>query len=228
MNTQLATVSPTQLAERLSSARLRATSDGGDYQFIKMRKDGVWQYGADEIIVEEGSQWALHPNTFMEGFIAWNNNEVQGEEMKSMLDGAPLLVSDLPQVSGDGWNKQLSVLMVCISGGDEGTQVLLKTSSAGGKKELGRVIGEVIAQLAVSPEEYMPIVELGSDSYKHKKYGMIYTPELEILDWFKLDDVDFDSDSEEADDEEEEEAEVVEPVAEKAEPAKKRTRRVRK
>lgn len=190
MSTQLAKVNPSALAENLANAQQRNAAESGEFQFMKFRKDGVWEFGAEELEVEEDSLWAVHPNSFMEGFIAWGDTEVLGEEMKSMTDGKPpIMLSDLPPVAGRGWQKQLSVVMVCLSGEDEGTMAIYKTSSKGGKKELGRLIGEVIKRLGENSKEYVPVVKLEADSYKHKQYGKIFTPELKIVDWTNLDDV---------------------------------------
>jgi len=219
MTTQLATIKPQELATQLASAQQRASTDDGDFQYMKFRK-GTWEYGADDIEVEENSKWALHPQSFQEGFIAWSEDqELLGEQMKSMLDGAPILQAELPNVGGK-WSKQLSVLMVCVSGEDEGVQAEFKSNSHGGKKELSRIIGEILKQLSADPKAYMPVVTLDSDDYKHKKYGKVFTPEMDIVEWRGLTDVDFDAS-------EDTEAEAEEEEEETEEAATKKRRRIR-
>ncbi len=215
MSTQLATIKPQDLAKSLAAAQSRNAASGGDFQYLKFRK-GDWSYGADDITPEEDSEWAVHPQSFQEGFIAWSEDqELLGEQMKSMLDGAPILQAELPNVDGK-WNKQISVLMVCVSGSDKGVQAEFKISSSGGLKELGRLIGEIIKQLSEDPTKPMPIVTLASDDYMHKKYKKVYTPEMEIVEWAALTEADFEK-PEEAEEEETEEEE-----AEEAAPKKRR------
>jgi len=48
---------------------------------LKMDKTGHWVFGADQDEVEDDSQWAINPFSFVHGFIAWGNAEVLGEKM---------------------------------------------------------------------------------------------------------------------------------------------------
>lgn len=183
MSSNLPVVNVSELAKGLVEARQRSATEDGDFQFMKMLKDGIWQYGADEIEVEEGSKWAVNPHSFMEGFIAWDENEVAGEEMAPMVGGHPVRLSDLPRVDGRGWQKQVAFQLVCTSGEDEGTQVVFKSSSKGGRKAVTKLINDIIEQIGKDPKNIVPVVRLEQDSYKHKTYGKIYTPVFSIVEW---------------------------------------------
>jgi hypothetical protein len=187
MTMNLPAVNPSELGKQLAVARSRVASDVEEgFQFLKMGKDGIWIYGADDTEVEEDSLWAVNPYSFAEGFIAWNDSEVVGEEMAPMVGAPPIRLSELPQVPGNGWQKQVAVQMACVSGADKGTQVLFKTSSKGGRKALSALIAAVTEQISEDPEKIVPMIELTNSSYKHKKYGKIFTPEMPVKKWVSM------------------------------------------
>jgi len=195
--------------------------DSGGMSYLKLSKAGFWVYGSDDMEVEDESLWAVNPNSFATGYIAWGDaSNVLGEEMRSVIDD-PILLSDLPDV-GAKWAQQVAMQLVCVSGEDTGEQVLYKSSSHGGRKRYNEFLQQVIAQLTsgVSGEAIVPVILLESDSYKHKKYGTIYQPVFSIQKWVTMDDGFSD-------------AATAEPVAEEPvaepEPAKKpRSRRKRR
>ena len=189
------------------------TETGGSY--LRLPKDGVWVYGADSIEVEEGSFWALAPNSLQFGFCAWDDGVCVGEEMSHV--GEPAIPkSKLPDVGAE-WKEQTGVNMVCISGADKGTQVTYKVSSLSGRKALSALFDTIVKRAQKGKTDVTPVIELLVDSYKHKKYGKIYTPILDVKEWREMDD---DTDVEEVK-EEAPEPEKVKRVAKKAAPEPK-------
>lgn len=57
------------------------------------------------------------------------------------------------------------------------------TSSKGGIKAVGKLCGAYASGMRTRAKGEMPIVELGSDSYRHADFGVIKYPELAIVDW---------------------------------------------
>ena len=166
---------------------------GGDFPFLKLNQDGSWTFGADKIETQEQSRWAVNPNSFTEGFIAWGKSEVIDERMVSMTSAAPILQADLPPVpeATKGWQKQLGCMLVCTNGDDKGTQVLFKTSSFGGVKGVRALVDAVVTQLGTDQVNIMPIVELSSENYKHKDWGkIIYSPVFDVKSWVPVDTTD--------------------------------------
>jgi hypothetical protein len=157
--------------------------------YMKLAKGGFWIYGKDNQEVEEDSQWAINPNSFAMGYIAWHedHNQPLGEEMRSVMD-EPLTEKDLPDV-GCAWTQQVSMELVCVSGEDKGTQVIYKSNSKGGRDGFGKVLTLVLAQLEANPEKSVPVVYLDVDSYDHpkKSYGKIYTPVFKLARWAGMD-----------------------------------------
>ena len=171
------------LIQGLEKTSNRIKAGSSDTPFLKLSKGGVWAYGPEDMEVEIGSTWAVHPNSFRTGYCAWGNGELKGEEMRSIVED-PVTLSDLPDV-GASWKQQVSCLMYCTNGEDKGTQVLYKASSKGGLKATSGLLDELLHHISESPGDaaIVPLVELDVDSYKHKEYGKIYTPTLTLTGW---------------------------------------------
>jgi hypothetical protein len=61
------------------SAALRSLEHevgGSGMAILKMDKTGHWVFGADQTEIEEDSQWAVNPFSFVHGFIAWGDGVV--------------------------------------------------------------------------------------------------------------------------------------------------------
>jgi len=168
----------------------------GGEPILRMGRDGKWIYGAENIEVEAGSEWAVNPLSLQHGFICWKktdpNNKADkpeklGEILVSMFEDKPLL-SSLPDY-GHPWAEQTCVGLRCISGEDEGEQTEYKPSSVGGANAMKELIGKIMAQLDTDEAHPVPVVVLKSDHYQHKTYGKTYTPLIEIVDWISMDGV---------------------------------------
>lgn len=175
-------IDPKSLAQGLSQAQQRLPASA-DVQFIKLTRSGEWVFGADDNEVEDG-EWAVNPQSFVEGFIAWGDGELLGEEMAPMA-GTPILQSDLEAVEGGKWAKQVGFVMQCVSGEYEGVTALYKTSSKGGTKAVRAMVEQVVKAIT-NGDEIVPIVSLKASHYKHKQYGKIYTPEFKIDRWITM------------------------------------------
>ncbi len=187
------------LAASLNRSAVSMPRVGGEYEFLKMDKgNGDWLYGQEETVVEEDSLWAVNPASFEYGYIAWPpessaNREPEGEVMVSISRPLPNQNTlrtrhEDGATTGAGWQYQQSVVMVCISGEDEGTAVQYKQSSVGANKAFKSLTDAVSGQLQKGSDAIVPIVKMKSDSYKHKKWGRIFNPIFEIVEWRTMDD----------------------------------------
>ena len=191
------------MARSLNNVAMAAPRVGGQFQFLKLDKgNGDWLYGQEETLVEEGSLWAVNPTSLEYGYISWDKNQqVEGEVMvpisRPLPDVGSLRVKDSPdgQPTGqNGWQYQQSVVMVCVKGEDAGGPGVdpvvcqYKQSSVGSQKLFKSLIDAISAQIAKGSDAIVPIVEMKSDSYKHKKWGKIHNPIFEIKEWRTLDD----------------------------------------
>jgi hypothetical protein len=178
------------LASALALRSQSLSSGGTGFPFIKLTQAGDWIYGADDTDVQEGSHWAVNPQSFAEGYIAWGVGEVIDERMALMTSAQPIVQNDLPAVpkAEKGWQRQVGFMMVCLNGDDKGTQVMFKSSSAGGVKGVRALIDAVVTQIAIDPTKIMPAVVLEESHYVHKDWGKtIYNPVFNVQSWMAVD-----------------------------------------
>jgi len=173
---------------RTNLARTKEFSNKGvnNNLFIKMGKDGRWTLGPDELEISEDSEWAVNPMSFVTGWSAFDNNSnLVGEEMRPMSE-PPITQSELPVVNGK-WAPQVGMQLKCIEGKDSGQQVVYYARSRGGISAIIELLEQIYERIEQQDEACVPLINLLNDSYKHKKYGKIYTPVLHIADWITMD-----------------------------------------
>ena len=158
----------------------------GGMTILKMDKTGHWCFGTDATEIEEGSTWAIDPFSFLHGFIAWGDGEVLGERMASVSQPLPDL-GPAPDGATKGWESQLGFMVRCMDGEDEGQVARYTTTSVGGKRAIQELAVKIADRVDTDPEHPVPVCELLSEHYPHKKFGKIFTPKLKIVDWVGLD-----------------------------------------
>lgn len=178
----LAKVDLNTLQEGFNRAQ-EAIQVSGGVQYLKMLKqDGEWVYGQQDTDVEPGSEWAVNPESFMVGYIAWDDKgNLKGKEMRSVFK--PVIRLDELNNVGAQWQEQCSFQMQCISGEDAGLVVEYGQSSRGGKDAFQEMVRDIRIQLSKGSTDIVPIVELKSDHYMHKTRGKIFVPIFEIKRW---------------------------------------------
>jgi len=177
------------MATALVQSSVSAGAAGGGELYMQFTKFGEWVFGTDKTEPEEGSVWAVNPMQFMHGFIAWDqSNTSQGPTGEVMVNaGSPLPAeADLPEVAGK-WSKAIAMTLRCTNGEDEGIQCLWKGNSLGARKAYAALLQPVAERIGQGKEDFVPLVELGADSYTHKTYGKIFAPELTIVGWTTMD-----------------------------------------
>lgn len=161
-----------------------AVQTAGGVPFLRLLKSGYWVYGAENIEVQDGSLWAVNPASIQHGWACWGDSELLGESMAPFNQPAPPR-NTLPDY-GEEWSQQLSVQLQCMSGEDTGVNVLYKGTSLGLRNAVRELINELIDQLQRDPVNCVPVIKLEVDSYKHKKWGEVFTPVLEVVKWISF------------------------------------------
>ena len=151
---------PAALATSLKS--ITTGSVGGEV-LLKMDKTGHWVYGADQTEIEDKSEWAVNPFSFVHGFIAWGTGEVLAEKMAAITDPLPEL-DPAPAGSERGWEKQLGFHLRCVSGEDDGLDVRFATTSVGGKRAVSDLAMALAAQVEADPKNIVAVLTLDSDA----------------------------------------------------------------
>ena len=166
--------------------KLEADVGGAGVVILKMDRTGHWVFGADQTEVEDGSQWAVNPFSFVHGYIAWGDGEVLGEKMAPVSDPLPPLDA-APPGAKKGWETQIGMSLKCMSGEDKGMEARFTTTSVGGKRSVQALAVALAEQVEKAPGKPVPVVGLGSEHYQHKSYGRIYTPVFKVEEWVSMD-----------------------------------------
>jgi len=199
-------VSTEDLEAGLRNVQSSIQGSQGGLPFLRLMRSGLFVYGAENVEVEEGSEWAINPYSMMHGFACWAPGELLDERMVPFTQPPPNK-SELPDL-GQRWDQQVAMQLQCVSGEDLGQAVLYKGTSTGLRNAAKELINALISQLQHDKVHIVPIVELESDSYRHKEYGQIFYPILSIKRWVDIND--FEGDDAEPEDDAEDEPEVAE------------------
>lgn len=159
---------------------------------LKLSKQGVWVFGADNEMLENGTRLVANPASLASGYIAWYQSQVEGEVMQPLSHG-PVDPNQLKEVnsgsippgkkaaSGRGWEAQASIDLMTQS--DVPLSLCYKSSSVGGMKALLSLAGDIAYDMDEDPNRCFPVVELDTDSYTHKEFGEVFTPIVAIVGW---------------------------------------------
>jgi hypothetical protein len=156
----------------------------GGKPLLRMLKSGEWVHGQEDVPVQDNSQWAINPLSIMHGWVAWTNhagnakNTMVGELMAPVFEPKP--VKPPP---ADGWpfSEQRTFELKCLNGEDKGLEVLHKTSSIGGMRAVDDLLKALQEQLDIDPSCPCAVVTMETGSYKHAKYGQIFTPAFRVV-----------------------------------------------
>lgn len=202
---------------------------GDNLPYMKLdKRSGIYSYGPEDIEVEEDSLWAVNPYTLQHGVIAWGGGKVLGEKMVRFDQPAPDM-SQLPDYGANSpWTPQVSVMLACVSGEDTGTQVLYSGTALGLRKAFKQLISAITARLATDQVYYVPVIELDSDTYTHREWGVIRQPIFHIRKWASMEGGFADEKTEAVTDESKKEEPAAEKPDASAEEAAGRPRRRRR
>ena len=161
-----------------------ATSGTASVQYLKFTKAGEFLYGQEENVVEDDEQFAADMQSLSQGFICWKEGQCAGETMAPVVSGRTIKKADLedygPYEGNDGWKEQSTIEFTSL---ETGEKLLFKTSSRGGLGALSALAKEFSARVRSGTRKIVPVIVMKTSHYKHAKYGKIYTPKFEVIDW---------------------------------------------
>jgi hypothetical protein len=189
-STELSTDMLKGLVEGIQESNSTTILAGGGMPILRLLKSGVFVYGQNADEVQEGSEWAINPLSIMHGWGCWSDNPgnqkntLLGEIMVPVNQKKPLKPEP---INGFEYKEQRFMNLMCVTGNDEGTEVVWKIGSLGGMRAYSNFSAAFTAQLRKDPKHPVAIVQLLVDDYPHPKWGQTFVPVIEIVDWASLD-----------------------------------------
>jgi len=170
------------------AARTMAASVPSPLAFLRMDKSGEWTYGAEQDEVPEDQQFAVNPESFQRGVVAWADTSVAGVAAAKLDERMFSVFEDMPDVGepprgSRGWEPQQGFQLKGVGKGKlENVELIYRSSSDGGKRAITGLLTEIAQGVADNPGK-MPLITVSSSSYKHASFGKIYKPIFTIVKW---------------------------------------------
>jgi hypothetical protein len=167
-------------------------AERGNQTLLKYVK-GVW-FIADEQ-VPLGTKYVAFIDELARGFIKFNEGEAPEVRLNKVKFGKDKLPKrhDLGDVDQDEWeivdgkpkNPWQPIMQLPLSPIDRiGELVMFSAIGEGGASS---AVADLCGIFSRSPRNgYLPIIELGTRSYKHKKYGTVHVPVLKLASWHQV------------------------------------------
>lgn len=172
------------VGDKLLAATAAMNLGGGSAAFLKFTKAGAWIYGMEGDEIDQDDVLAVDPSSFTVGWQGWNDGRPVNGPNVSVHDVAKLPkeaeLDVIPAGDMNGWSSQLGVSMRTMG---EGTSIIYNVTSHGGKKAVTKLMQDIGEGLKAHPSVPVALVKLTGDKYKHKSYGWIHTPVLQVVGW---------------------------------------------
>ena len=159
--------------------------------FLKFVK-GAYKFGIDDEDLPLGTQLIPNMPELRVGWVKWIDGRVFQDETKRLCDGPPPRREDLDCVekadwptdqngdTKDPWQLQNTLPM---RDPETGQQYVFTTGSHGGVSTIGKLSTDYGNYLSKHDDGFLPVIELGKSSYKHKSYGEVFIPVFHIVEW---------------------------------------------
>ena len=157
--------------------------------FLKFIK-GLYQFGTDNEELPIGTRLVPHMDELKAGFIKWKDGVPETETMVRVGDGKPIpRREDLGDDDRNAWETDpngtpqdpwQAVNTLPMKDPETGQEHIFTTGSRGGIGAVGKLC---IAYARQRQRGKLPIIEIDSDSYRHRTYGDVSYPTFKIVGW---------------------------------------------
>jgi hypothetical protein len=164
---------------------------GTDTPFLKFVK-GQFKYGADDEVLPLGTRLVPNMGELKAGFIKWKDGTPEAEVMVRIADGKPIPQrEDLGDDDRNAWETDSNGApqdpwQVCntlpMKDPATGQEFVFTTGSRGGIGAIGK-LASGYGRARHKQADKLPMIEISSDSYRHKTYGDVSYPKFRIVDW---------------------------------------------
>ena len=164
---------------------------GTDSPFLKFVK-GTFKYGVDNEVLPLGTRLVPHMVELRAGYIKWKDGVPDKEVMVRIAEGKPIPQrEDLGDDDPRDWETDPNGTpqdpwQVCntlpMKDPETGHEFVFTTGSHGGIGAIGK-LAAAYGRKRHKQGDKLPIIEIGSDSYRHKTYGDVSYPTFRIVGW---------------------------------------------
>jgi hypothetical protein len=173
--------------EQLANAMAQA---GKPLKFSK----GRWLsgYGNEERSEDDVELIADVPG-LMAGWRKWNDKKIVGTAIGSVADNyRPPQRKDLGDLDDAQWERDHNGqpkdpwsfgFYLRLINPDDGEEYVYSATSDGARRAVCDLIKEFTRQRKKDPMHCAPVVKLATDFYRHKNYGRVDIPKLEVVEW---------------------------------------------
>jgi len=167
-------------------------AERGNQTLLKYVK-GVWSVTDEQVPL--GTKYVAFIDALERGFIKFNEDEAPEVCLGKVKFGKDKLPKrqDLGDLDPDKWeivdgkpkDPWQPIMQLPLSPIDRfGELVVFSAIGEGGASS---AVIDLCGIYSRSPRNgYLPIIELGSSSYKHKKYGTVHVPVLKLASWHQV------------------------------------------
>ena len=196
MNTQTLAKRETQLPTLNDDPYLKTASRVATAaSFLKYVK-GVFVFGIDEAELALGTELVPNMTEVRIGWLRWKNGEVVEENMAAWAVGHAYR-EDLGDLDRDLWeiddngkpiDPYSETATLPLKNPRTGEEFTFSTSSTGGRQAVAKLV-YAWRHGVTQGKSGLPVIALGSDTYKHKKFGPVHFPVFTIARWEDEDDL---------------------------------------
>jgi hypothetical protein len=171
-----------------------AVASAGGTPFLKFDR-GKFKYGLDDDELPLATRLVPNMSEVMIGWLKWSKGEVVDDAMIRLAEGyKPAAREDLGDTDASLWDtddagKALDpwtfTNTVPLKQPGPGAEFIFTTSSKGGISAVGKLC-TAYGNGRLANEGKMPLVELGTSSYPHKRYGEVHVPVFRVVGWFDV------------------------------------------
>ena len=163
----------------------------GGTPFLKFDR-GTFKFGLDDDELALDTPLVANMAEAEIGHLKWHNGEVVDEAMVRLADGIkPASREDLGDADESKWETDPQGNPIdpwsftnTVPFKDPVTECeyIFSTASKGGIRAVGKLCMAYSGE-RLQNEGKLPVVKLGSSSYRHKVYGEVYFPTFRIVEW---------------------------------------------
>ena len=162
-----------------------------DTAFLKFVK-GEFRFGVDDEVLPLGTRLVPHMAELKAGYIKWKDGAPETETMVRIADGKPITQrEDLGDDDRNAWETDPNgtpldpwqiVNTLPMKDPETGQEFVFTTGSRGGIGAIGK-LASGYGRARHKQVDKLPIIEINSDSYRHKTYGDVSFPTFKIVGW---------------------------------------------